>query len=267
MEKRATVFPLLVATISVLCGGLYSEAGTITIIQRESLGRNDLFAGSGGAVEQSDVSDSSAALTGAFSFSDSNSVAVTDANPFSNGAASAEGSISVADNVVQPSPGSLVLTAGRTANGTAIHGAGTGTGLSAQRQTFRVRFEVHDDPATYTLTGDFDPGALGTRLGNAHRVRLYRPFTSNVFVNVTSAATLNETGTLQPGRIYELDVRLNDVLGAGAGNPFDADASSLDIQFNITSVPEPSTALMGCLGALVVAGVAARRTRRRPRPS
>jgi hypothetical protein len=82
----------------------------------------------------------------------------------------------------------------------------------------------------------------------------------------TPAATLNETGTLQPGLVDELNIRLNDILAANADNPFDSDASSLNIQFHVTSVPEPSPALLCCSGGLSLAGMMVNRARKQRRP-
>lgn len=244
MSYRATLF----AAVLSLCLGSLAAAGTLTITERESSAGNSLFAGSAGAVDQSDASDNTAALTGAFSFGDSNSVAITEANPFSNGAASASGSISAADNVVQSSLSTLSVTASRVANGTANHFSGTGSAFSRQSQEVRVRFTVNGDDAMYTLTGSFDPGIITTLIGEAHSVRLYRPFTANVLVDVDTAATLNESGLLLAGLTYELRIRVNDRNAASADSPSATDASNFNLQFNVVSVPEPSTGLLACLG-------------------
>lgn len=227
-------------------------AGSLTITQRESSASNMMWAGSAGASQTSDESDSTIALTGLFSFSDTNSVEVTPADQFSAGAASASGSMSAGDNVVQLSPGLLEVTATRTASGMAMYGSGTGSAYSYQNQTLRVRFTVTGDNAMFTLTGSFDPGYTppGIVVGEAFSVRLYRPFTSNVLVDVDSAATLNENGLLLAGLTYELDIDLNDRNSANSGSPLQSDASSFNLQFNVASVPEPSTAILAVFGAL-----------------
>src|SRR5690606_14664295 len=180
-----------------------SYAGTLTIIERESSAANNLFAGSGGATDISNQSDSTTALTGAFSFSDSGSVVITGAEPAANGSASASGSITVADNVVQSAPYSLSVTASRTASGMASYGSGTGIAQSYQNQEMRVRFTVNGDNATYKLTGDFDPGVITTLVGEAHTLSLRRPFTSQTLEIFESAATIDEMGELIAGRTYE----------------------------------------------------------------
>jgi len=237
---------------------LTAEVGTILIIDRASSGGNELFAGSGGAVQQSDMSLGSTALTGAFGFSDTASVGLTESDPFSAGAAMAEGSISVSDNVVQSSSASLFLTGSRTASGSATYVSGTGNATSRQQQEFRVRFQVIGDDAAWSLTGSFDPG-LDTSVFDAGNLLLHRPFTANQLIDVTTATVLNESGTLDAGKTYELRIRVTDVLGASAGMPFEGDASSFNIQFNVTSlVPESSV-----LAFLAPAGIvlAARRKR------
>lgn len=238
--------PLLVAII-ILVVGPTAGAGTVTITERESLAANSLFAGSGGTVQTSEESDDTTALTGPFSFSDSNSVAVS--------AASASGSIEAADNVAQLSPTSISVTASRTATGTATHISGTGNAFSNQTQEVRVQFTVNGDDARYTLTGDFDPGAITTINGDTHSVRLYRPFTSNVFVDVDEAATLDESGILLAGRTYELRIRLSDRNSASSSSPFATDASSFNLQFNVFSIPEPATGMSVCLGSLLMIAV------------
>lgn len=222
-----------------------------------------MWAGSAGASQTSNESDDTNALTGLFSFSDTNSVAVTPADPFSGGAASASGSMSVADNVIQLSPGSLSVTATRTASGMAMYGSGTGSAYSYQNQSVRVRFTVNGDDAMFTLTGTFDPGYTppGIVVGEAYTVRLYRPFTSTVLIDVDSAATLNESGLLLAGLTYELDIDLNDRNAASAGNPLQSDASSFNLQFNVVSVPEPTTGILAAFGALFCIALRSRHKR------
>jgi hypothetical protein len=231
---------LVVSLALTVCPSCY--AGTITITERESSAANSLFAGSGGTVDTSDESDDTSALTGPFSFSDSNSVAVS--------AASASGSIEAADNVVQTSSSSFSVTATRTATGSANHISGTGNAFSNQTQEVRVQFTVNGDDARYTLTGDFDPGVITTIIGDTHSVELYRPFTSFNPVNVDEAATLNETGELIANRTYELRIRVSDRNSASSNSPSASDSSSFNIQFNVFSIPEPTTAFFGCLGSL-----------------
>lgn len=241
---RATILALVLGLVTT--SG--AQAGSITIVERESSAENELFAGSAGAVRQDGDSAGTTALTGPFSFSHSGSVQVLESDPFSNGSASAGGSISVAENVTQSTSSSLSITATRSASGTAMWGSGTGIAQSYQNQELRVRFTINGDDATYSLTGDFDPGVITTLVGEAHNLRLNRPFTSNVLVDVDSAATLNEAGLLIAGRTYEFRIQLNDRNRGTAGDPSNSDASSFNIQFNVQSVPEPSTWLLAALG-------------------
>ena len=231
-----SVRTVVIVLTGLATAGLPAEAGTITIIERESLGRNDLFAGSGGAVQNHDVSDNTSALTGPFAFSDAGMVEVTEMDPFSNGAAEATGIITVADDVVHASPGRLSLSASRLAGGTATHISGTGNASSIQRQTFRVRFQVNDHPARFTLSGSFDPGIVTGLVGEAQRVKLRRPFTPNVLFDITTAGVLDESGMLVAGNTYELEVRINDFNSANAGNPTITDVSSLSLLFDVVSL-------------------------------
>ncbi len=254
MRHSTVLFTVLVMGISFLSDGLQAEAGTITIFQRESSGRNVLFAGSGGAVNQHDESDSQGALTGAFSFSDSGMVAISPGDPFSRGGANAEGAISLTDNVVQLSPSSVQLTATRTASSIAASTAGTGNGQSTQSQTFRVRFTVGNDPVLFSLTGDFDPGATTGIIGEAGKISLRRPFTTLTPISIATLMTgINETGILMPGNTFEFLVRMNDTTRASAGSPFASDASSLNIVFTLESIPEPTSTMIFLLAAIPVA--------------
>ena len=257
---------------AVFCGYLLitpvaADAGLITILERESLGRNELLAGSGGALQVHNQGASTNALTGAFSFADNASVAVTPSDFGSTGAANASGSISVSDNVSQNSLDSLLLQATRIATGTAGYGSGNGLARTEQRQEFRVRFRIEDDPVFYRLTGNYDPGVPGI-FTSASVMRLHRPFTTLEFFDITTnTPVVNETGVLPLGpsnsaRTYEFRLRLDDVLGAAAQNPGPfTDVSSFNVQLELSStplnnstVPEPSSicyALMfGALGLL-----------------
>jgi hypothetical protein len=259
MTSHKWAFTAVVVTIAVLAIE-QAQAGVITLVNRESKGKNALFAGSGGAVQQSDVNDSFGNLTGAFSFGDSGMVAVDDSQPFSTGTANAAGSISLTDNVTQSSPGTVVLTATRSASGSANSILGPSSGRSTQSQTFRVRFTTGVDPVDYALTGNFDPGATTGVIGEAGRITLFRPFTTNVPVLInTATAGINEAGTLLANRTYELLVRMTDITSASANNPSNSDASSLDITLTLQSVPEPSAAILLTLASSVLAA------RRQPR--
>ncbi len=227
---------IVIVMSGIMAAGLPAQAGTITIIERESLGRNDLFAGSGGAVQQHDVSNNTSALTGPFAFSDAGMVEITEMDPFSNGAAEATGLITVDDDVVQSSPGRLSLSANRVAGGTAMHNSGTGNATSIQRQTFRVRFQVNDHPAKFTLSGNFDPGIVTGLVGEAQRVKLRRPFTPTVLFDINTAGELDESGMLIAGNTYELEVRITDLNSANAGNPMITDLSTLNLLLDIVSL-------------------------------
>ncbi len=154
--------------------------------------------------------------------------------------------------VGQRPSGSLDVTATRTASGQASWESGTGSAYSYQNQYIRIRFSVNGDNATYSLTGLFDPGFTppGIVIGEAYTVRLYRPFTSNVLVDVDSAATLNESGLLLAGLGYELEIAMNDRNSANAGKPFQSDSSSFNLQFSVDTIPEPSIAMLVGLGGI-----------------
>ena len=235
----------IIAVLMIL--GSSAEAGVITVTERESSARNELLAGSGGALQLHNESSSTNALFGAFSFADSGAVAVTPADFGSTGAATASGSISVTDNVTQLSPDRLLLRATRTASGTAAYGSGNGLARSEQRQEFRVRFEIADDPIYYRLTGTFDPGAVGI-FTSASVMTLDRPFTTLDFFNITTnSPVLQETGVLPLGsggssRVYQFRIKLDDVSGASANGPGPfSDTSDFDVQLELSSTPFPST--------------------------
>ncbi len=232
----------VVATALVIGWSALASAGIITITERESRGNLSLFAGSGGAVDQYANEDVKADLTGAFGFGDSWDVAIDESQPYSLGTAGAIGSISVSDNVTQVSPGTLVLTATRSASGAASVISGASNASSTQGQTFRVRFTTGADPVNYTLTGDFDPGAITGVIGDARTISLRRPFTANHPVLIETAMSgIYETGTLPANQTWEFFVKMTDMTIANAGSPYAADSSSLDITLTLTSVPEPAS--------------------------
>mgnify|MGYP007059389184 CR=1 FL=1 len=240
-------------------------SGTITITQRESTGVNDLFAGAGGAVETHDMSGSSAAPTGPFSFSDSASVEVTESDPFSTGAADASGSVSTTDNVAQPNAATRNITANASANSTAQYTSGTGTvaANSRQRARTRVRFTVGDDDAMFFLTGNFTPAADSVFVGDVVTLELRRPFTVNKKFDIDTAGPVNEFGTLTAGQTWEFIVHINDMSVANAGDPFNSDSFNWDLTFTVVSVPEPAAWMLAVVGVVPLA--IARQRRRRVR--
>jgi hypothetical protein len=253
MENGKMLCAAVVAT-GLLLNSAESIAGTITVTQRESSAGNYLWAGSGGAAQTSDESHSTTALSGLFSFSDTGSVQVNPGDPFSGGGATAIGSLTASDNVAQSSSSVLNVTATRTASGEALWQSGTGNAQSFQNQYTRVRFSVNGDNANFSLTGPFDPGFTppGIVVGEAYSVRLYRPFTANVLVDVDSAEVLNESGLLLAGLTYELEIALNDRNSASPSKPSQSDASNFNIQFSVVSIPEPSAAMLAGLGGLYI---------------
>ena len=238
-----------------------ARAGTLNIIERDSLGVNSLFAGSGGAVDTRDMSHSSAAPTGNFDFSDGGTVQVLDSDPFSTGTASATGIISAMDNVEQPTPATINITSSATAEGTALVVSGPSNANSRQRARTRVRFQVIGDDATFQLTGNFTTPANSQFIGDVVRLELRRPFTANKKFDINTSGPVNEFGTLTAGQTWEFIVDINDKSAASAGLPSDADLFSYDLTFSVVSlVPEPSTLLIALLG---ITPVALRRRRKR----
>lgn len=226
--RNAAGIGLVLAVLTPCFGG-----GSVTILSRTSHAINKVFAGSGGAVQQSEISDTTSALTGPFSFSDSAAVVVTEKDPFSNGSADAEGTLIATDSLVQSGPRTITLTAVRVSDGEANHGSGTGNGQSRQNHRVHFTVDVIDTPVQYQLTGDFNPGVES---GPAF-VELRRPFTANVQFYVDTAGPLNESGTLLPGRSYRFELRLEDDILASAGTPTRVAASSADLQFTISPIP------------------------------
>ena len=255
-------FKLCLATISLALTAItglgpsagVARGGTINIIERDSLGVNSLFAGSGGAVDTRDMSHSSAAPTGNFVFSDGGTVQVLDSDPFSTGTASATGIISAMDNVEQPAPATINITSSATAEGTALVVSGPSNANSRQRARTRVRFQVIGDDATFQLTGDFTTPANSQFVGDVVRLELRRPFTPNKKFDINTSGPVNEVGTLTAGQTWEFIVDINDKSAASAGLPSDADLFSYDLSFSVVSlVPEPSTLLIALLGVTPLA--------------
>ena len=222
----------LAVMLMLVCGGTLSA--DVTIVQRDSSSRLRVFTGSGGAANIDDVQDSTDVLTGVFSFDAEFDSFVTEDDPFSNGAASANGAVSVTDNVMQPGASEIALTSSRTSSAFVQYISGTGSATSGPRHTFRVRFMVSDDPVRYTVSGTFNPGAI---VNGATSVSLYRPFTSNIFFEYESSQVLDETGVLQPGLTYEFRVIVNDLLSAGASNPGPtSEVSSYDLDVRVAPI-------------------------------
>lgn len=154
-----------------------------------------------------------------------------------------------------------MLTATRSASGDAAVISGASNANSTEGQTFRVRFTTGADPVNYTLVGDFDPGAVTGIIGEAGTISLRRPFTASQPILIQTATSgIYETGTLPANQTWELFVRMNDKPWANATTPFGADASSLNLSFTVTSIPEPTSALMLLAGAVVL-GVRFKRCR------
>lgn len=219
-------------------------AGTITILQRESKATNNAFAGSGGVVDQSNVSDSTTALTGGFSLTNSKFVEVTGLEPGSLGSASASANLVFDDSVSQSAPGLLGVTAVRDSSANASYGTGSASSNYSQVTETRVRFTVNGDNANYTLLGSLAPDAEADIL----QIQLYRPFTANVLFDLDAPdAVVNESGILTAGLTYELRLRITDARNATSSIPSVTSDSAYNFQFNVVSIPEPT------LAALVVA--------------
>lgn len=238
-----------IAIAFALVGTGQALAGTINIVERESLAALGLSVVSLAAGDSVDETDSQTAATGAFDFSHADDVAVTTGA----GSATASGSLTVADMVSQPTAGSLIVHAERSASIEATASAGntsTGSGADAANSV-RVRFDVVGDDVTYNLTGFFDPGADNPDTIFDHgSIQLYRPFTTFVPINITTAGPVNETGTLPAGFTYELLIQIGDTASAGGAKLLQSDSSSFNLTFSI--VPEPtSIALLASTGLLL----------------
>ena len=245
---RVCVLVLFVALLEMTC--VQFVDADITITQRESAGRLRVFTGSGGAANIDDVQDSTEALSGMFMFDESFKSDVTEEDPFSNGAATASGSVDILDDVIQSMPSSLTLNTFRTSNASVQYMSGSGNATSGPRHTFRVRFSVSDQAVRYTLTGSFTPGPIEN---GATRLELYRPFTANSFFEYDTPQSLNETGVLQPGLTYELLIQVNDLLAASGNNPGPSNESTgYNLQFHVENVLIGDVNLDGVINLLDV---------------
>ncbi len=239
---------------AVLLGGVGwagpARAGSIAIVERESQASLDLAVTSLAAGDNGGDSGGSTASTGPFAFSNTDDATVSTGA----GSASAVGSLVVDDAVSQPTAGSLVVHAERTASvASQIAEGSTSTGAGADAYSrVRVRFDVVGDDVAYTLTGNFDPGADNPdTIFDFGHIQLYRPFTTFKPIDITSAGAVNEAGTLPGGNTYELLIEVFDVTSAGGTKLLQGDASSYDLTFTV--VPEPASAalLAGCLGLVL----------------
>jgi hypothetical protein len=234
--------------------------GDIVITQRTSSAEVNGFAGAGGAGQSYNNSNVNTGLSGNFSFSDSYNLAVTEGMPFSTGASTSVGSLSVSDNLVQENSKAFHFTGARTASGLASHGSGNGVATGALNQEMRVRFQVVGQMAKYHLTGLYDPGSTFGIVGETSLVQLNRPFTAFSAFSFSSTGPVNLSGSLNPGFTYEFRLRLSDRLAAGSTNPFNTDNSSFNLLFSVNSIPEPNC---GIIVGIAITCVLTRR--RRPR--
>lgn len=230
--------------------GNQSLHGGLVVLERYSYAGVYGFAGSGGAVLESDVEDSVDLLGGGFAFDHNYDLFLTGSEPAATGSARSIGSL-VASDLVTVGTNSLQISASRTASGMTEWLAGNGNGISNLKQEIRVRFSVTGENLNYSLTGLFDPGDTA---GDLNTISLYRPFTADQLFNITSAGALNESGVLLAGRTYELRMRLNDNLSANSGSPGPfSDASSFNFNFQVSAVPEPSSfACLILVGSILV---------------
>lgn len=217
---------------------------TIIITERESRSSLFVFAGSGPGVDQYGANDVSNALTGTFSFSDDYSASVAN----QTGAAAASGEVAATDGVTQANPDSLFLSVGHTAEGAATWISGTGLTASNQSQLLRVRFQL-TEPTHWSLTGFFDPG----QDNGLSRLRLYNVAFGFDQFDLDDTAIVNLSGTITPGssfNTYEFIARIsNELTTNGAATPIDSDASGMNLQFTLSTVPEPSLLALALLGA------------------
>lgn len=246
----------------VLTAGV-AQGGTLSITERQSQGQNDLFAGNGGAVSNHEMSADEASLTGPFTFSDSGMAQVTDADDFSDGDATSDGTIDTTDSVSLIGGGTLSITAVGSGTSSVMTISGPPSlATSRQRARTRVRFQVLGDDATFQLTGNFTPPADSPILGDAVRLRLHRPFTVNKKFDINTAGPVNESGTLLAGQTWEFQVHINDASSLATSNPAN-DSFSYNLTFTVISVPAPSAFVLATIGVSLVGVAALRRKRRR----
>ncbi len=224
----------------------------IVIMSRTSFAIAGAFAGSNGATRTESEDSTLEDLTGSFAFNQVSKAEVFEDDTFSDGHARSTSSINVTDDV-NLSAGMLNITAARSSTIRSEVFTGPASATSRATHNLTVRFEVVDEDAVFQLTGDFSPGPNGNNFNNTGRIRLTRPGTGLHQFNVTDAGSLNETGTLLAGRVYELQIRMGDGLMTTTNLPSLTDSSTLNMQFSVTSlsaVPEPAALpialLSGC---------------------
>lgn len=182
----SAAFCATLAACLVVSSGV-AHGGSLSIIQRESDGQNDLFAGNGGAVQNHEEMADETSLTGSFTFGDSGEVMVDESDFGSDGDATATGSVDTSDSVTLVGGGVMNVTAVASGSSSVMTVSGPPSlATSRQRARTRVRFQVIGTDALYHLTGNFTPTADSGILGDAMRLRLHRPFTVNK--NSTSTA-------------------------------------------------------------------------------
>lgn len=165
-----------------------------------------------------------------------------------------DGNLAVNDQVVDDSPGVLMLSVSRDAAGSTLVRSGSATLTQAQR--FQVDFVVADRPVSYTLAGLFDPNDLP----GVHRVWLgLIGGPAELAYDNSAAITFAHEGELAPitapGEAYRFVVELDQTIG-GTDNL----SSTIDLDLVLNIVPDPGTGLLLVCGlTLSSAGIGWRR--------
>jgi hypothetical protein len=207
---------LRIACAVLLIGGLASvSVAGITITERDTRAQNTLWVGSGGAVDQFEEElRENVELTGPFAFASSGDVSIVEGG-ISNGAGSANGSVSVLESISLSGDSVLTIETGRNSNGTAQHESGTANAYFTHNSETRLRFET-DVPLFYEITGSFNPDPNA----NIAFLQLNRPFSTLTFFNFQEAQDeIEQSGIMPAGNTYQFRVRIRDQQNANAGNP------------------------------------------------
>lgn len=232
-----------VATAAVI--GAASPASAVVVLERDSAVTFDVLASAGGATSRTRELVSFDEAPGTFSYSNTTTETVLASDPFSGGAGSASGSLTVTDTLTINGDDGFLLQADRAAGGSnqyLLSTVGTSGNYATNLQnSVSVGFQVAEGESVgYSLTGFLEPGTGST---------LFIRRSSGPFIYTVNSGTLAATGTLTEG-FYTFGFQITDDFVANAANPIASSSSELSATFQVGVVPEPASLALLALGSL-----------------